>query len=163
MTKSLRAIVAVSILLPAGACTTARFRTAGPGVAPRNDERNVTQDSAVVSVWDGVYTEAQARRGEATYLEACARCHRDDLSGEELSPALVGVAFTFRWRDLSVNDIFTSLRSTMPTESPGSLSDQAYLDLVAYLLSANHYPAGDEELEPDVTALAEIAVEGKRP
>ena len=112
-----------------------------------------------MSVWDGVYSETQAKRGEATYLEACARCHRDDLKGQELSPSLVGAAFTFRWRDQGVNDLFTSLRSSMPSESPGSLSDQAYVDVVAFLLSANHYPAGDEELRPDVTALAQIAID----
>ena len=161
MTKSLPAIAAVSILLSAGACTAARFRSEGPAdrVAPWNDQQNAAEHSVVTSVWDGVYTEAQAKRGEATYLEKCARCHRDDLSGEEMSPALVGMAFSFRWRDLSVNDIFTSLRSTMPPESPRSLSDQAYVDVVAFLLNANNYPAANYELEPDPTALAEIAIE----
>ena len=147
-------MTAVSILLALGACT---------AVVPLDEEPKLAQGSAVTSVWDGVYSEAQAERGEATYRKACARCHRDDLKGEELAPSLVGATFTFRWRDQGVSDLFASLRSSMPPESPGSLSDQTYVDVVAFLLSANHYPAGDNELEPDVEALAEIAIERARP
>ena len=99
------------------------------------------------------YSEAQALRGEAIYLAECARCHRDDLRGEEMAPGLRGIAFSFRWRGQSVSDIFSSVRSTMPTEAPRSLSDRAYIDVVAYLLSANEYPAGDAELEPNEAAL----------
>ena len=87
------ASVVVSILLTLGACTAFR-------VAPLSEKPKPAQESAATSVWDGVYTELQAERGEATYSKTCARCHRDDLKGEELAPSLVGVAFTFRSSEL---------------------------------------------------------------
>ena len=77
MTKTHSAVVALSILLTAGACTAARLRTEGPDdrTAPRHEEQSATQDAPLTSVRDGVYTETQAKRGAANYLEACARCH----------------------------------------------------------------------------------------
>ena len=159
------AIVAVSILLSAGVGATARVRTGGqddPG-APRNDEPAVTQENAVRSTWDGVYTEEQAKRGKATYTQECAQCHLDDLLGDGMAPALVGSAFSFRWSDLSLGDIFASLQATMPQGAPASLSPRAYADVVAFLLSVNDYPVGDEELTPDVTMLEQILIEDKQP
>ena len=154
-------IVAVSILLSAGAGATARVRTGGldDPVAPRNDQPTVTQENAMRSTWDGVYTEEQAKRGKATYVQECAQCHLDDLLGDGMAPALVGSPFTFRWSDLSLGDIFASLQATMPQGAPASLSPQAYIDVVAFLLNVNDYPAGDEELTPDVTTLEQIVIE----
>ena len=69
----------------------------------------------------------------------------------------------FRWSGLSVGDIFATIRTTMPQGAPASLSRQAYADLAAFLLSVNDYPAGDEELEPDVATLEPIRIESQRP
>ena len=80
-----------------------------------------------------------------------------------MAPGLTGVAFRFRWRGLKVADIYDSVQSTMPPEEPGTLSDQAYIDLVAFLLSANGYPTGDRELAADSGLLEGIAVERMPP
>lgn len=115
------------------------------------------------SVLDGVFTEAQAERGRVVYDEHCAECHGEGLGGGEMAPGLTGVAFRFRWRGLKVADIYDSVQSTMPPEEPGTLSDQAYIDLVAFLLSANGYPTGDRELAADSGLLEGIAVERMPP
>ena len=158
-------IVAVSILPSVGACATARVPPVGANysAAPRSDGATVTQENIMRSVWDGVYTEEQARRGEGTYAQACAACHLDDLLGDGIAPPLVGTAFSFRWTDLSVGDIFATIRATMPQDAPASLSARAYADIAAFLLSVNDYPAGDEELEPDVPTLEQIRIESQRP
>ncbi len=115
------------------------------------------------SVLDGIFTEAQAERGRAAYDAHCAECHGEELRGDEMAPGLTGVAFRFRWRGLKVADIFESIESTMPPEEPGTLGDQAYIDIVAFLLSANRYPASDRELAADFKLLEGIAVERMPP
>ena len=159
------AIVALSILPAVGACATAGAPPVGADdpVAPRSAGATVTQENIMRSVWDGVYTEEQARRGQRTYAQECTQCHLDDLLGDGIAPPLVGAAFSFRWSDLSVGDIFATMRTTMPQGAPASLSARAYVDIAAYLLSVNDYPAGDEELEPDVSTLEQIKIESERP
>lgn len=116
------------------------------------------------SVRDGVYTEAQAARGKAVYLEKCVECHKADLRGDQqMTPSLVGIAFTFRWKDKNLYDYFVGMRNTMPQSEPGSLSEETYADLVAYLLSEIGYPTGDQELLPDAAVLEAITIEAPSP
>ena len=73
------------------------------------------------TVWDGVYTEAQALRGQERYTAICGYCHRDDLSGggsEAGAPALVGTIFTSQWQDRPLVDLFVTIGTTMPQENP---------------------------------------------
>ena len=110
------------------------------------------------SVWDGVYTDEQATRGETAYEQECATCHLADLLGDGIAPALTGAAFDFRWSDLSVGDMFVAIRATMPQGAPASLSPQGYSDIVAYMLLKNDFPAGDKELPTDEAALNAIII-----
>jgi mono/diheme cytochrome c family protein len=109
------------------------------------------------SVWGGVYTDAQATRGEAVYAMQCSRCHRDDLSGA--GGVLIGSHFMQEWSEDSLGSFYKTLRQTMPANAPGSLSDPEYLFLVAYVLQKNEFPSGAKELTAD--ALPAIRVEGK--
>ena len=95
---------------------------------------------------DGIYTLEQAGRGNAAYAQGCRLCHGNDLGGSDEIPPLVGTEFMVRWGGRSVGDLFNTMRATMPPTSPGSLSEQATLDLVAFLLRANQLPAGTEAL-----------------
>lgn len=160
-TQAGRASVVVAIAVCVAACSTLHLQTTGDAESDsvESTAAQVTTDNAAYSIWHGVYTDGQAKRGEAIYRKECAECHREDLRGQEMAPGLVGVAFSFRWRGLSLNDLFTGLRYTMPQAMPGSLTAQSYVDLVAYLLSVNGYPAGDEELSSEETTLAQIVVE----
>jgi len=118
----------------------------------------------VKTVWDGVFTEAQAARGEAAYLEECASCHSRDLAGGDGSPAppLAGDTFLEGLAESSVADLFERTRTTMPLDSPGRLSRGKYADVVAYIFKANRIPAGAEELGTDLVTLAQIGIP-KRP
>src|SRR5512133_686652 len=98
------------------------------------------------SVWDGAYTEEQAKRGEALYRKNCAACHGSMLTGGETASALTGGAFLSNWNGLPMDDLFERIRRSMPQDRPGKLSRQVNVDILAYLLSFNKFPTGKAEL-----------------
>ena len=108
------------------------------------------------TVWGGVFTDAQAERGKTVYEEQCSFCHLADLSGQGFAPPLVDDAFTQRWQDGNLGDLFTIVKVTMPQDKPQSLTDAQYAEIVAYVLKVNKYPAGDQELQPDAAALKTV-------
>src|SRR5438309_1591113 len=108
------------------------------------------------TVWDGVYNDTQAKRGEAVYLEACSNCHGRTLEGADMTPGLTGGAFMANWDGLTVGDLFDRIRISMPADRPGSLSRQEDADVVAYILRFNEFPAGKEELPREVQVLKQI-------
>lgn len=112
--------------------------------------------SNIRSVWSGVYTTLQAERGRATFEQACAACHKADLSGRGPIPALRGETFTGGRHGQSVADLYEAIRSTMPPGRPASLTPEAYADVVAYLLAANSFPPGNSELPSHRDALRAI-------
>ncbi|HEY2012014.1 MAG TPA: cytochrome c [Bryobacteraceae bacterium] len=114
------------------------------------------------SVWEGVYTKAQADRGQNTYREDCAKCHAENLMGGEAGPPLAGSEFLNKWNGKTAGDLFTLMRKTMPSDDPGNLSTRQYSDIVAYILSANEFPDGQKDLDRDAAILNEIRIERKR-
>ena len=115
------------------------------------------------SVWNGVFTAEQAQRGQARYKEFCASCHGDMLEGGESAPPLAGGEFLANWNTLTVGDLFDRTRSTMPQNKPGSLNREANAEIMAYLLSANQFPAGKEALPQSSEILKEIRIEAVKP
>ena len=101
------------------------------------------------TVWDGVYTDGQAERGQAEYAAECSECHAADLRGDNTSPSLVGMSFAFLWGGSTLGELFSQVQEQMPTDRPGTLSGQTYRDILAFILRANNYPQGDKELEGD--------------
>jgi mono/diheme cytochrome c family protein len=97
----------------------------------------------------GLFSETQAARGGELYQQYCAACHGARLEGNSAAP-LVGAMFRARWEDgqHTLDDLFYIVRSLMPNNAPGSLSKAQYADVVAYILQANGYPAGETELSP---------------
>jgi mono/diheme cytochrome c family protein len=114
------------------------------------------------SVWEGVYTREQSTRGQTTYREECLKCHGETLGGGEGAPALAGGEFRQKWNGKTAGDLFGLIRKTMPSDDPGNLSSREYADLIAYILSANEFPAGQEELDRDIAKLNEIRIEDRR-
>ena len=104
-------------------------------------------------MWDGVYTNEQAARGKGDYEDHCAGCHN---TGE--GPSLVGDAFMRRWFEDNLNAPFTTMRTQMPLDAPGTLPDNVYVDIISFLLAATGFPAGAEELRPNPEVLASIFV-----
>lgn len=114
--------------------------------------------SATSSVWDGVFTAAQSARGQATYQNECAGCHGTSLEGGDMTPPLVGGAFTSNWNDLTLGDLFERIRVTMPLDKPGRLTRQQNIDVIAYLLKSNEWPVGATELPPEPGTLKQIKI-----
>jgi mono/diheme cytochrome c family protein len=114
------------------------------------------------SVWDGVFTADQAKRGEAAYTEHCASCHGGDMSGDGFAPALSGTDFAGNWNELSVGDLYERIRISMPPTGPSEVPAQGKVDIVAHILDFNKYPAGSAELEPKTEVLKQIKIELKK-
>ncbi|HKV60529.1 MAG TPA: cytochrome c [Candidatus Acidoferrum sp.] len=115
------------------------------------------------SVWDGVYTEEQAKRGETIYGKECASCHGAMLTGGESAPPLTGGAFLANWNGLTMGDLFDRIRKTMPQTSPGRLTRQQNADTLAFMLSINKFPSGKTELYRQSEMLKEIRFESAKP
>ena len=113
------------------------------------------------SVWDGVYTDDQAKRGEAQYGRNCEACHGADLSGDYVKevPSLVFDAFLTQWSDRTVKDLFDTVKRSMPRDNPGGLNARAYVDVIAFILQTNRIPSGMRELSLSPDALGQIVIE----
>jgi len=136
-----------------------------PGVAagtvPPPQNANRPQAAAATgkrTVRDGVYSDAQATRGQHQYRASCAQCHSDDLMGDRDAPALVGGAFTTRWGGQTVDDLLQVIRRSMPQEAPDSLGTAAYVEIISHMLKANGHPAGPADLPVESDTLKEIQI-----
>lgn len=112
------------------------------------------------------FTPEQAARGKVSFQSNCSNgCHMPDLTPGQRAPALAGDSFLQHWKELTVDELFQRIRSTMPQQKPQSLSDQVYIDIVAFLLQANGLPSGNIELKSDPAVLKSViirAVNGER-
>jgi len=114
------------------------------------------------TVWDGIYTDAQAERGQKVILETCSLCHGEAMRGGGGVPSAVGPEFMFNWNEKTVTQLFVYLKTTMPPTAPGSLPDQKIADAMAALFKHNGFPASAEaEIPADPGALADVAIVNK--
>jgi mono/diheme cytochrome c family protein len=117
------------------------------------------------TVLDGVYTDAQAMRGENEYGANCARCHGADLDGGGAAPTLHTLDFVDRWREDHLATLFQFISTNMPQPPgrPGGLKEQQYLDIVAFLLQVNGLPSGSKELTTADLETQLVGVDGPKP
>ncbi len=115
------------------------------------------------TVWDGVYTEEQASRGQVLYAGRCAQCHGESLAGAEAAPPLTGTSFASNWEGAPVGDLFERMRMSMPADGPGSLSRAQNADLLAFMLKVGGYPAGASALDGSAGALQQVTFKMYRP
>ena len=94
------------------------------------------------TMWDGVYSDTQAKRGQDAYKTSCAPCHKADLLGDAGAPALAGPEFFSRWNGSSADDLVKTIRASMPQDAPDTLGTQTYVDLVTFLMKSNGAPSG---------------------
>jgi mono/diheme cytochrome c family protein len=112
------------------------------------------QSQSQRSVWDGVYTEGQAARGQAVFKTSCSTCHGpEDFSGD---------SFLGAWDASTVLDLFSTMQTKMPMDNPGSLQPEQYVDVIAYFFRGNAFPAGKDELTTDREQLKLIRIERKK-
>jgi mono/diheme cytochrome c family protein len=118
----------------------------------------------MLSIRDGVFTSAQARRGQAAYTGPCDRCHGYKLDGAAddpdmlPAPPVAGPKFLRTWNGRTLADLVVYLRATMPANNPGYLADAELVDIVAYMLAVSGMPGGIGELQPDAEALAGVVI-----
>ena len=115
------------------------------------------------SIWDGVYTNEQAARGESLYQNGCAECHGAALEGDELAPPLVGGEFMWAWNSLSLGDLFERLRISMPEANPSAMSRTEKADVLAFILSKNEVPPGEAEIADRAGRLRAISFDAVKP
>lgn len=115
------------------------------------------------TVWDSVFTEEQAGRGQKLYSSACSRCHGAALGGVDAAPALAGGSFMGNWDTQTLDVLHDRIRTTMPPDSPNPLDRKQVSDLVAHILKTNGFPAGERELPPENDSLTDIKLIAKKP
>jgi S-disulfanyl-L-cysteine oxidoreductase SoxD len=115
------------------------------------------------STRDGVYTEGQAARGQASYKTACASCHGESLEGSGAqNPPLIGKDFIGNWTGQAIGELFDKIQTAMPADKPGTLPRTVNADVVAYILKMNKLPAGNKDLPSDADALKQIQFEAPK-
>jgi mono/diheme cytochrome c family protein len=115
----------------------------------------LTHAQGARTVRDGVFTDAQAARGQATYQKQCASCHGDKLQGSQ-GPPLIADAFLSHWHTQPLGDLAGKIRNTMPAGAAGTLTPQQSVDLVAFILKSGGFPAGKTDLAADEATLGKI-------
>jgi S-disulfanyl-L-cysteine oxidoreductase SoxD len=114
--------------------------------------------AAQKTVWDGVYTDAQADRATGTFGANCARCHT--LTPGDGRRPLAGDTFWQKHTQKTVGDLLAYVSANMPNGQGGSLSAGSYNDLMALILKSNGLPAGTTELTPEAVAKVAIIPKG---
>jgi mono/diheme cytochrome c family protein len=108
------------------------------------------QEAPSPSMWSGVFTEAQAKRGDEAYQASCSSCHGSDLHATNAEAVdLTGPAFRAKWNGKILEERFERIRDRMPPGAPGSLGDESYWDILAFILQSNDVPPGNQELVPE--------------
>ncbi|MBI4265286.1 MAG: c-type cytochrome [Acidobacteria bacterium] len=105
-----------------------------------------------LKIWQGVYAAEQAERGQTIYEAYCTRCHGLNLlggrQGNAGGPALKDTNFWLNWERAPLSSLYSKISRTMPLDSPASLRDNDYTDVLSYILRENAFPAGSAELNP---------------
>ncbi|MEQ1898131.1 MAG: c-type cytochrome [Vicinamibacterales bacterium] len=115
------------------------------------------------SQWAGVYTDAQAMRGEPLYVENCSMCHGLKLAGTVLAPPLAGPTFNAKWNRRALSLVFNILQTQMPLNLSGHLSPQQNAEVLAYMLRAGDHPSGAVDLPAGADALKAITILEQKP
>ncbi len=78
---------------------------------------------------------SQAQAGAAVYASVCVSCHGERFEGQD-GPPLAGPGNALAdYR--TVRRLYDYIVGFMPDDDPGSLSEQQYLDVTAFILQAN--------------------------
>lgn len=96
------------------------------------------QTDSAKTIADGVYSAAQAERGEARFKTSCSSCHTPG--------SFAGGAFADRWNGQTMGEVFEFVSNAMPENDPGGLAAEEYANVLAFILKVNGYKAGDVDL-----------------
>ena len=141
----LRALETVGVLAILGTCSGA-FTSAISATAAQDAAAAVP--AGAKTIWTGVFSDEQAARGEKTYIEKCAYCHRADLSGGEIGRPLKGIPFLIRWEG-KLGNLYFKIGNTMPQDKPATMEPAEVTDVLSFIMKMNAVPSGKTELTPD--------------
>ena len=111
----------------------------------------------------GVFTVEQASSGAVVYARACAECHGVGLRGSSHGPELFGPGFMRAWNGRTTRELFNYLVGNMPPGLSGSLSNEAYVNLVAHILNTNGLASGVNPLQADAALTLGNLASGESP
>jgi quinoprotein glucose dehydrogenase len=118
---------------------------------------------ATRTVWDSVYSDSQASRGDSLYKQSCAKCHGANLAGTDSAAELKGKSFLGNWDGLTLDQLYDKILTTMPPDNPKSIPRGQVADVMAYLLSQNRFPAGKAALSDNADQLKTITLLKSQP
>jgi mono/diheme cytochrome c family protein len=144
-------LLTMVLLLTSAGSVLSKAQTAPPSLG--NPPGASARQADVRTVWDGVYTDAQAARGTLAFSQSCSNCHT--LAPQGKGP-LTGEKFWEGFAQRTVGDLLTFVRTNMPNGNRGSLPASTYNDLVALILKSNGFPGGMVELAPETIAGVQI-------
>ena len=120
------------------------------------------RDAQSPSIGSGVFTAAQASRGNDAYQASCSSCHGSDLHAADAEAVdLTGPPFRAKWNGKTLQERFERIRDTMPLGNANTLGDKTYMDILAFILQSNGFPPGNRELVPETAKV--IVFEGATP
>ena len=146
--------VVTNVRTPIGAHLSPAAKT-GASVPLRFDPNAKVIVSSAAGLPAASFLPSQAARGAAIYSGTCASCHEQGK--------FVGQGFVESWKDRRVYDLYALVRGTMPLDNPGGLKEQEYLDVIAYILQANHAPAGPDSLKADTLTMRKTRIAVRLP
>jgi hypothetical protein len=120
----------------------------------------LAQTEDLPKIWTGVFSDTQVARGREVFLNRCAHCHDEHLTGGD-GPALIASHFNRNWGARTVERLFKKVKERMPPGEIFVATDQEKLDIVTFLLMMNGFPAGAKDLPMDMAELASILIVGK--
>lgn len=109
-------------------------------------------------VSSGIFTEEQAESGVMFYRQSCAECHGIRLGGG-MGPALDDEAFLRAWGERSVAALDAYVRAEMPLGLGGTLSEEAYSEIMAFILQSLGHEAGTVQYSVDLSQLEDVMVD----
>ena len=151
--STLRFVYGICLLTIQLGCSVPVVNLQGPGDSAQTvrSEEPVMNPSASASTQTGFFTRGQASRGERRFQQLCLECHRtNEITRIWFRGAIYETA----------GDLMNVISTTMPEGNPGSLSSREYVDILAFLLRLNDYPAGEEELPSDSSLLENVRIPG---
>jgi mono/diheme cytochrome c family protein len=115
------------------------------------------QDAPGPSIWSGVFTATQAKRGNDAYQASCSGCHGTDLHATDAEAVdLTGPALRAKWNGKTLEERFETIRDTMPLGNANTLGEKTYMDILAFILQFNEFPPGNQELVPETAKVIVI-------
>lgn len=126
-----------------------------PAAAPADAPADAPASPPAASAAD------EATRGATLYGEKCASCHGDAGQGGKKAPAVVGKdALPLDPRSGSKRegqfktalDVFNYVKTKMPGDDPGSLTEDEYRAIVAFDLKANGVDLTGKDVSDDTLA-----------